>query len=181
MTAPGPVCLPCRKPLQAPGSRRDVDAPRSAHVSILSPVTKVYLLRGQGLLLALPVGRREAAPGKCEVKRHGALGHSNVSMTAPLTTILPHTFRSCPSSVRVIPATQKPVKMLSSTICVRGLCHGIPPRFLLARADRCSVVVPEALWAVAIGAYGSSPTDSQAADAAPHTLQRAQALSGAHA
>src|SRR5262249_27760616 len=47
----------------------------------LSTVTKVYLLRGQGLLPALPAGRRAAAPGKCEVKRHGALGHGNVSMT----------------------------------------------------------------------------------------------------
>src|SRR5215510_4813964 len=113
MTAPGPVCLPCRKPLQAPGSRRDVDAPRSAHVSILSPVTKVYLLRGQGLLLALPVGRREAAPGKCEVKRHGALGHSNVSMTAPLTTI-PH---SIAFSGKVLTSTPFPCNSAGIPSC----------------------------------------------------------------
>src|SRR6266567_6268635 len=88
---------------------------------------------------------------------------------------------SCTSSVRVIPATPKPVKMLPSTICVRGLCHGIQPRFLPARADRRSVGVPDALWAVAIGAYGSSPAAPQVADATPQTLQRTQTLYGSHA
>src|SRR5205823_10171771 len=85
---------------------------------------------------------------------------------------------SCPSSLRVIPAVQKPVKMLPSTICVRGHCHDIQPRFLPARTDRPGVGVPDALWAVAIGAYGSSPAATQAAEATPHTLQRAQTLSG---
>jgi hypothetical protein len=33
--------------------------------------------------------------------------------------------RSCTSSLRVIPAAQKPVKIPPSTICVRGFCHGI--------------------------------------------------------
>src|SRR5436309_15079371 len=83
---------------------------------------------------------------------------------------------SCTSSLRVIPAAQKPVKMPPSTICVRGLCHGIQPRFLPTRADRCGVVVSDALWAMAIGAYGSAPADTQAADAAAQTLQRGQTL-----
>src|SRR2546428_11797259 len=66
------------------------------------------------------------------------------------------------------------------TPCVRGLCHGIPSRFLPARADRSGVVVPDALWAVAIGACCSSPKDTQAAAAPGQALQKAQALSGSH-
>src|SRR2546430_14517743 len=64
--------------------------------------------------------------------------------------------------------------------CVRGLCHGIPSRFLPARADRSGGVVPDALWAVAIGACCSSPKDTQAAAAPRQALQKAQALSGSH-
>ena len=41
------------------------------------------------------------------------------------------------------------------TPCVRGLCHGIPARFLPARTGRSGTVVPDALEAVAIGACGS--------------------------
>src|SRR2546426_396276 len=66
------------------------------------------------------------------------------------------------------------------TTCVRGLCHGIPSRFLPARADRPGVVVPDTLWAVAIGACCSSPNDTQAAAAPIQALQKAQALSGSH-
>src|SRR5439155_9810845 len=88
---------------------------------------------------------------------------------------------SCTSSLRVNPAARKSSTMSPFTTGVRGLCHDIPSRFLPARADRCNVGVPDALWAVAIGAYGSSPADPQAAQATPHPLQRAQTLSGSHA
>src|SRR5262249_59225811 len=88
--------------------------------------------------------------------------------------------RCCTCSLRVIPAVQKTRYNAPFTTSVRGLCHGIPSRFLPARADRPGVGVPDALWAVAIGAYGNSPTDTRAADAAPPPLQRAQTLYGAH-
>src|SRR6266446_7039864 len=66
------------------------------------------------------------------------------------------------------------------TTCVRGLCHGIPSRFLPTRADRPGVGVPDALWAVAIGACCRSPHATQAADAPVQVLQKAQAFSGSH-
>ena len=88
--------------------------------------------------------------------------------------------RSCTSSLRVIPAVQKPDTMrLLLSVC-RGLYHGIPSRFLPARAGRPGVVVPDALWAVAIGACCSSPNATQAAAAPVQALHKAQALSGSH-
>src|SRR5712692_2914785 len=66
------------------------------------------------------------------------------------------------------------------TTCVRGLCHGIPSRFLPTRADRPGVGVPDALWAVAIGACCRSPHATQAADAPVQVLQKAQAFAGSH-
>src|SRR5215510_14114653 len=68
----------------------------------------------------------------------------------------------------------------SFTTYMRGLCHGISSRFLPARADRPGVGVPDALWAVAIGACCSSPHDTQAAAAPGPALQKASALSGSH-
>src|SRR5215510_13507406 len=59
----------------------------------------------------------------------------------------------------------------SFTTYMRGLCHGIPSRFLPARADRPGVGVPDALWAVAIGACCSSPNTTQAAAAPGQALQ----------
>jgi hypothetical protein len=79
---------------------------------------------------------------------------------------------SCTSSLRVIPAVQKPGTMpLLLPVC-RGLCHGIPSRFLPARAGRPGVVVPDALWAVAIGACCSSPNATQAAAAPVQALPK---------
>ncbi len=40
------------------------------------------------------------------------------------------------------------------------------------------MVVPEALWAMASGAYSRSPADTQAADAAPPPLHSAHPLEG---
>jgi len=91
------------------------------------------------------------------------------------------TGRCCTCNLRVIPAVQKIRYNALFTTSVRGLCPGIPSRFLPARADRPGVGVPDALWAVAIGAYGSSPADPQAAQATPHPLQRAQTLYRSHA
>src|SRR5205807_7063830 len=51
---------------------------------------------------------------------------------------------------------------------------------LTGLADRLGVGVPDALWAVAIGACCSAPHDTQAADAPGQVLQKASALSGPH-
>src|SRR5262249_27748824 len=63
----------------------------------------------------------------------------------------------------------------SFTTYMRGLYHGIPSRFLPARADRPGVGVPDALGAVAIGAFCSSPKDTPAAAAPAQALQKAAA------
>src|SRR5262249_7349190 len=68
----------------------------------------------------------------------------------------------------------------SFTTYMRGLCHGLPSRFLPARADRLGVGVTDALWAVAIGAFCSSPNAPQAAAVPGQALQKASALSGSH-
>src|SRR6266540_5855322 len=66
------------------------------------------------------------------------------------------------------------------TTCVRGLCHGIPPRFLPAHADRPAVVVSHALLGVAIGARSRSTDTTHASDATPQTLHGAQTLPRSH-
>src|SRR5262249_31431887 len=55
--------------------------------------------------------------------------------------------RCCTCSLRVIPGVQKTRYNAPFTTSARGLCHGIPSRFLPARADRPGVGVPETLWA----------------------------------
>ena len=66
------------------------------------------------------------------------------------------------------------------TTCVRGLCHGIQPRFLPARADCPGVVVSHALLVVAIGARSRSTDTTHASDATTQTLHSAQTLDGSH-
>src|SRR5262249_4404421 len=115
---------------------------------------------------------------------------ASVLMTVrPLRYAVISTFRTlprflwqgcCTCSLRVIPAVQKTRYNAPFTIFVRGLCHGIPSRFLPARADRSGVGVPDALWAVAIGACCSSPNASQAPDAPGQALQKTHAFSGSH-
>src|SRR5437867_10355796 len=62
------------------------------------------------------------------------------------------------------------------TTGVRGLCHGIQPRFLPACADRPGVGVPDALRTVAIGARCSSTDATRASHATPQALVRPQTL-----
>src|SRR5215471_2594345 len=66
------------------------------------------------------------------------------------------------------------------TTCVRGLCHGIQPRFLPAHADRPAVGVSHALLGVAIGAHSRSTDTTHAHGATPQTLHGAQALPRSH-
>src|SRR5438876_2354969 len=66
------------------------------------------------------------------------------------------------------------------TTCVRGLCHGIPPRFLPAHADRPAVGVSHALLGVAIGARSRSTATTHASDATPQTLHGAHTLPRSH-
>ena len=66
------------------------------------------------------------------------------------------------------------------TTGVRGLCHGIQPRFLPARADRLGVGVSHALLGVAIGARSRSTETTHASDATPQTLHGAHTLCRAH-
>src|SRR5262249_61698783 len=66
------------------------------------------------------------------------------------------------------------------TTYVRGLCYGIQPRFLPARADRPTVGVSHALLGVAIGARRRSTDTTHASAAAPQTLHGAQTLCRAH-
>src|SRR5262249_50419412 len=66
------------------------------------------------------------------------------------------------------------------TTYVRGLCYGIQPRFLPARADRPTVGVSHALLGVAIGARRRSTDTTHARAAAPQTLHGAQTLCRAH-
>src|SRR5262249_4841744 len=92
---------------------------------------------------------------------------------------IPHR-RCCTCSLRVIPGVQKTRYNAPFTTSARGLCHGIPSRFLPARADRPGVGVPETLWAVAIGACCSAPNAPQATDAPVQALQKTHAFSGSH-
>ena len=64
-------------------------------MSILSTVTKVYLLRGQGLLPALPAGRRAAAPGKFHIPTNVVVAQeaSDVESSSRLDFLLPHNLR----------------------------------------------------------------------------------------
>ena len=64
------------------------------------------------------------------------------------------------------------------TTGVRGLCHGIEPRCLPARADRSGVVVSHALVGVAIGARSRSTDTTHASDATTQTLHSTQTLDG---
>src|SRR6266852_6939052 len=66
------------------------------------------------------------------------------------------------------------------TTGVRGLCHGLQPPFLPARADRPGVVVSHALLGVAIGARSRSTDTTHASDATTQTLHSAHTLSGSH-
>ena len=66
------------------------------------------------------------------------------------------------------------------TTGVKGLCHGIPPRCLPARADRLGVVVSDALLVVAIGARSRSTDTIHASAATTQTLHSAQTLYGSH-
>src|SRR2546429_812997 len=66
------------------------------------------------------------------------------------------------------------------TTGVRGLCHGIQPRFLPARADRLGVGVSHALLGVAIGVRSRSTDTTHASDATTQTLHSAHTLSGSH-
>jgi integrase len=66
------------------------------------------------------------------------------------------------------------------TTGVRGLCHGIEPRWLPAHADRSGVVVSHTLVVVAIGARSRSTTTTHTSDATTQTLHSAQTLSGSH-
>src|SRR2546425_9638856 len=64
------------------------------------------------------------------------------------------------------------------TTCVRGLCHGIQPRFLPAHADRFGVGVSHALLVVAIGTRSRSTDTTHASDATTQTLHSTQTLYG---
>src|SRR5712691_9373654 len=64
------------------------------------------------------------------------------------------------------------------TTCVRGLGHGIQPRFLPACADCPGVVVSDALLVVAIGARSRSTDTTHASDATTQTLHSTQTLYG---
>src|SRR5882762_6258108 len=71
--------------------------------------------------------------------------------------------RSCACILRVIPKARESGTIPPFSTGVRGHCRDIQPRFLPARAHRPGVVVPDTLWAVAIGACCRSPKDTQAA------------------
>src|SRR5438093_7713056 len=66
------------------------------------------------------------------------------------------------------------------TTGVRGLCHGIQPRFPPAGADCLGVVVSHALLVVAIGARRRATDTTHASDATPQTLHGAQTLPRSH-
>src|SRR5437867_4207434 len=64
------------------------------------------------------------------------------------------------------------------TTGVRGLCHGIQPRFPPAGADCLGVVVSHALLVVAIGARRRATDTTHASDATTKPLHSTQTLYG---
>ena len=87
---------------------------------------------------------------------------------------------SCTSILRVMPSPAHQVQYPHFTICVRGLCHGITPLFLLANAPGAPLALRHAALCLAKRVYRRGSEALQTSAAAVQALQRPQAVSWPH-
>jgi hypothetical protein len=87
---------------------------------------------------------------------------------------------SCTCSVRVIPSPANQVQSPHFTTCVRGLCHGITPRFLPADVPGTPLALRHAACCLAKRVYRRGAEALHASAATAQALQRLEAISWPH-